>query len=89
MSMSIVVQFGRQLAGRGCQHGGAPVEEQGGVKVANDVAGFIHSWPENTMKTAKSISLDQFVDKQSSNVSQHTKSCVFKQRFVLDVIYLV
>ena len=30
MSMSIVVQFGRQLAGRGCQHGGAPVEEQGG-----------------------------------------------------------
>ena len=57
--------------------------------MANDVAGFIHSWPENTMKTAKSISLDQFVDKQSSNVSQHTKSCVFKQRFVLDVIYLV
>ena len=49
--------------------------------MANDVAGFIHSWPENTMKTAKSISLDQFVDKQSSNVSQHTKSCVFKQRF--------
>ena len=35
--MSIVVQFGRQLAGRGCQAGGAPVEEQlGGVKVAND-----------------------------------------------------